>query len=159
MDNEWLDTQDFAFGTCAMWVSPLGRGRPGVAFARITEAELVALHTFAGLDTDRLDDMSGMAIERHGVNGMLWFCRRGKWPEASHSPTGLDAAEQSILEHLVKAWKAFATLPAQRPDDIREFRDGISRLQDLLATRICRRLYPDGWGSDGDGHNIWTPTI
>lgn len=62
-------------------------------------------------------------------------------------PDGLTKKEGKVLDHLVKAYEAFGRLPEQHPSDKSEFVDAIHRLQDLLAVRIARREYPDGWFS------------
>lgn len=46
---------------------------------------------------------------------------------------------------LCEAVDAFEVLPKQHPDEERDFFDAIHRLQDLMATRAMRRLYPDYW--------------
>ena len=53
------------------------------------------------------------------------------------------------MDHLFDAAQAYARLEVQHPDEPQEFITLIHRLQDMLATRICRRLYPDYWISDG----------
>lgn len=58
---------------------------------------------------------------------------------------GLTDAEGEVLDALSDAVEAFAELPVQHPSDEQEFLAGIHRLQDLIAVRIARRLYPEGW--------------
>jgi len=58
---------------------------------------------------------------------------------------GLSEAEGEVMDALCDAVSAFAELEQQHPDELREFMDAIHRLQDLLAVRVCRRLYPRGW--------------
>ena len=59
--------------------------------------------------------------------------------------TGLTPAEHQILEDLTAALDGFAKLPIQHPSDLQDFITEIHRLQDLLAVRVARREYPDGW--------------
>ncbi len=61
--------------------------------------------------------------------------------------SGLLPLEGEVMRHLHLAWNAFCILPSQHPDEKRDFCDAIHRLQDLLAVRVCRRLFPDGWPS------------
>ena len=58
---------------------------------------------------------------------------------------GLTDAEGEVMDSLCEAWLYFKELPIQHPSDQDEFLAGLHRLQDLLAARVCRRLYPDGW--------------
>jgi len=58
---------------------------------------------------------------------------------------GLTNAEGEVMDNLIAAWKAYAKLPCQHPDELRDFADPIHRLQDLLTIRIARREYPNGW--------------
>ena len=59
--------------------------------------------------------------------------------------TGLTLKEQEVSDHLVNAWVKFAKLEKQHPDDINDFKDSIHRLQELMAMRVVRRAYPEGW--------------
>lgn len=57
------------------------------------------------------------------------------------------------MDHLFDATAAFEELEQQHPDEADEFFAAIHRLQDLLATRVCRRAYPQGWltyGGEGE---------
>lgn len=68
--------------------------------------------------------------------------------------TGLTEDEQIVMDSLVAAFNNFASLNRQHPDEMRDFTDGIHRLQDMLAVRIARRNFPKGWptysgGADG----------
>lgn len=58
---------------------------------------------------------------------------------------GLTDAEGIVADALVDAANAFGALPKQHPDEGRDFCDAVHRLQDLLAMRIARRVYPKGW--------------
>lgn len=58
---------------------------------------------------------------------------------------GLTDGEGAVADALCEAVLAFAECPKQHPDEARDFCDAIHRLQDLLAMRIARRHYPQGW--------------
>lgn len=64
---------------------------------------------------------------------------------------GLTDEEGVVMDALCLATNAFADLPRQHPDELRDFCDGIHRAQDALAVRICRRAFPVGWPDKGDG--------
>jgi hypothetical protein len=49
------------------------------------------------------------------------------------------------MDTLIAAWNAFVKLPRQHPQELAEFVAGIHRCQDLLAVRVCRRMFPEGW--------------
>lgn len=49
------------------------------------------------------------------------------------------------MDALIAAVNGYAKLPVQHPDELTDFYNAIHRCQDLLAIRIARRLYPDGW--------------
>lgn len=53
------------------------------------------------------------------------------------------------MDALCAAVDAFELLEAQHPDEEAEFFAAIHRLQDLLAVRVCRRIYPKGWVTFG----------
>lgn len=58
---------------------------------------------------------------------------------------GLTQNEQIVMNKLMEAYEAFLELNKEHPDELRDFVDGIHRCQDVLAVRICRRIYPKGW--------------
>lgn len=58
---------------------------------------------------------------------------------------GFTFAEKRCNDALMLAYQEFIDLPRQHPDEMRDFVDPLHRLQDLLAVRIARRLYPQGW--------------
>jgi hypothetical protein len=60
-------------------------------------------------------------------------------------PDGLTAEEGKAMDALCTALLAFAALPRQHPDEMRDFCDGIHKCQDQLAVRVCRRAFPAGW--------------
>jgi len=62
-----------------------------------------------------------------------------------NSRTGLSETEQEVMDALLLAYNKFCSLDRQHPDEGRDFTDGIHRLQDILAVRIARREYPEGW--------------
>lgn len=59
--------------------------------------------------------------------------------------SGLVDAERACMDHLLKAHEAFLSLQRNRPDEQRDWVDGMHRLQDLLANRVLHRLYPEFW--------------
>jgi hypothetical protein len=59
--------------------------------------------------------------------------------------TGLTAREDTVMGHLAEAFNGFIRLEAHHPSEQEEFAAAIHRCQDLLAVRIARRRYPDGW--------------
>lgn len=60
-------------------------------------------------------------------------------------PDGLTVGEGVVMDALIQAWNAYADLPVEHPSDRSEFCDAIHRCQDLLAVRIARRHFPEGW--------------
>ena len=60
--------------------------------------------------------------------------------------TGLTDEEEIVYTLLRAAANAYADLPVEHPSEPGEFTDAIHRGQDLLAARIARREYPEGWG-------------
>ncbi len=58
---------------------------------------------------------------------------------------GLTEKEQLVMDKLMEAYSAFLDLSKEHPDERSDFVDGIHRCQDVLAVRICRRIYPKGW--------------
>jgi len=57
---------------------------------------------------------------------------------------GLTDEEQMVMDKLMEAYGAFLKLSREHPDELRDFVDGVHRCQDVLAVRICRRIYPAG---------------
>lgn len=49
------------------------------------------------------------------------------------------------MDNLIAAFNKFSMLNRQHPDEMRDFVDGIHKCQDILAVRIVRRVYPEGW--------------
>jgi hypothetical protein len=58
---------------------------------------------------------------------------------------GMNDLEQAVMDSLCEAVEGYSLLEIQHPDEPVEFMSAIHRLQDMLATRVCRRLYPDEW--------------
>ena len=58
---------------------------------------------------------------------------------------GLTDEEGAVMDALIYAWNQFAQLEIQHPSDVPYFVDGIHKCQQLLALRVARREYPDGW--------------
>lgn len=55
------------------------------------------------------------------------------------------------MDYLCEAVDAFDELAPQHPDEQNEFYEAVHRIQDLLAVRVLRRLYPHGWPTFRDG--------
>ena len=51
--------------------------------------------------------------------------------------------EQRIMDMLVDAHNLFAEVKQTHPDDMREWVDGLHRMQSVLMQRVVRRDYPD----------------
>ena len=58
---------------------------------------------------------------------------------------GLTDSEGDVMDSLVTAWNKFVGLEKQHPSELSDFADGIHKCQNLLAVRIARREFPDGW--------------
>lgn len=58
---------------------------------------------------------------------------------------GLLPDEQVVNEHIYKAVQAYVALPVQHPSEPTDFTNAVHILQQLLALRVVRRAYPDGW--------------
>ena len=58
---------------------------------------------------------------------------------------GLLKGEAEVIDLLVEAYNAFLALDRQHPDELRDFIDPLRRIQDLVAMRVVRRAYPEGW--------------
>lgn len=59
--------------------------------------------------------------------------------------TGLTPKEQEVMDHLVEAIRGFTGLEIEHPHELDDFLQSIHRLQDLLAIRVARRMFPEGW--------------
>lgn len=49
------------------------------------------------------------------------------------------------MDALFDAFSSYTALPIQHEDEPAEFRYHIHMLQGLLACRVARRSYPEGW--------------
>lgn len=58
---------------------------------------------------------------------------------------GLTEDEGEVMDALCEAVACWDQLEEQHPSETAEFYGVIHRAQDLLAVRIARRLYPEGW--------------
>jgi hypothetical protein len=58
---------------------------------------------------------------------------------------GLTKAEGRVMDALCDAANAFGDLPHQHPSEDADFVNAIHRCQDLLAIRVARRQFPQGW--------------
>lgn len=103
---------------------------------RILQALVTA---FPEIDTD--EPLSGAdAVDR--LNDL--------WPEIKAAlqkgpNNGLDPLEQECMDGLMAAYDAWLRMERQHPDEIRDFVDPLHRLQDLLAVRVVRNIFPKGW--------------
>jgi hypothetical protein len=54
---------------------------------------------------------------------------------------GLTQDEREVMDRLMDAFRLFHRLTKEHPDELRDFVDGLHRCQDVLAVRVCRRIY------------------
>lgn len=66
-------------------------------------------------------------------------------PAEATREDGLTKLEGYVLDALVEAVSWYEELPVQHPNERDEFFLHIHALQDMLATRAMRRLYPQAW--------------
>lgn len=71
-------------------------------------------------------------------------------PECEPIDNGLTRDEQAVMSNLVAAFGAFARMPRHHPNELSDFTNGIHQCQNLLAVRIARREYPQGWPTYGN---------
>lgn len=64
---------------------------------------------------------------------------------------GLTEQEGKVMDSLVNAWNEFTKLERTHPDECNYFADGINKCQNILAMRILRRDYPEGYPTYKDG--------
>lgn len=64
---------------------------------------------------------------------------------------GLTDNEGEVMDALVIVWNKFVGLERQHPDELEMFSEGIHKCQNLLAVRIARREFPEGWPTYGKG--------
>lgn len=62
---------------------------------------------------------------------------------------GLTALEEEVVACLMEAVDAYAELDVQHPEDEREFIQAIHAAQHIIAVRVARRLFPEGWPTYG----------
>lgn len=63
--------------------------------------------------------------------------------------------ELKVMDLLCEAYRRYAALPRQHPEEMGEFHTAFHRLQDLLAIRVARRADPQNWPcKDADGKTI-----
>lgn len=67
------------------------------------------------------------------------------------NPAGLTTDEEAVMTKLLECYGLFLKLDREHPDEIRDFVDGVHRIQGILAMRAVRRSYPEGWPTFGDG--------
>jgi hypothetical protein len=65
--------------------------------------------------------------------------------EPALESSGLTGSEQNVMDDLIDAFYAYLELPVEHEDEPGEFRFHIHMLQGLLACRIVRREFPEGW--------------
>lgn len=66
-------------------------------------------------------------------------------PATDPRPDGLDAGEGAVMDLLAAARVAYAALPLGCHTEVRDFVDGLNRLERILATRAMRQRFPEGW--------------
>ena len=57
----------------------------------------------------------------------------------------LNIPELLVLDLTYQTWRSFEELGNHTDDDIREFKDAIHRLQQIIALRLARRADPSVW--------------
>lgn len=67
---------------------------------------------------------------------------------------GLSNEEGWVMDALVDAANIYAELPVDHPCEPGEFVAAIHRAQDLLAIRIARRAFPEGWARFENGELV-----
>ena len=70
---------------------------------------------------------------------------KARTQDAIDPVSGFTMAEAACHAALQESYRLFLELPRQHPDEMRDFGDGLHRIQDLFAMRIVRRCYPLGW--------------
>lgn len=61
--------------------------------------------------------------------------------------TGLGIEEAKCMSNLIDCWNTFIAMERTHPDELNDFKEGIHKLESILALRVVRRLYPEGWFS------------
>jgi len=62
---------------------------------------------------------------------------------------GLTNPEGYVMDALTDAFLDYCELPVQHEDEPFEFKYHIHMLQGLMAIRVARSAYPEGWNFDG----------
>ena len=63
---------------------------------------------------------------------------------------GLTDSEGLVMDHLVSVYECYRAIGADElshPDDLRKVVSAIHDIQDILACRIARRMFPNGWAT------------
>jgi len=60
---------------------------------------------------------------------------------------GLNDKEQNVMNRLMDCLHAYLDLEYQHPSDMSEFIFAVHFIQGLLAARVVRRDYPEGWSN------------
>lgn len=55
----------------------------------------------------------------------------------------LTSAELHVSDLIADAFNAYAALPRQHPDELRDVADAVHRWQDILMARCARACHPD----------------
>lgn len=72
--------------------------------------------------------------------------RKAKTPVPSIiNVCGLTKKEQQVMDKLMECYDLFIEIDKEHPDEMRNFVDGVHRIQEVLAMRTVRRSYPEGW--------------
>jgi hypothetical protein len=63
----------------------------------------------------------------------------------SKNRSGFTQSEQVVMDKLMECYQAFIDMDREHPDEMRDFVDGVHRIQGVLGMRVLRRMYPKGW--------------
>jgi hypothetical protein len=67
-------------------------------------------------------------------------------PEDVITYGGMIEPEQTVMDYLVAAWRAFTSLNGEADDDdVHVFRRAIHQAQSILARRALHRIFPEYW--------------
>ncbi len=127
----------------------LGEYRSWLAAMASREDDRCEQYETAGLNDDRAARLSGAAdAYQRALDKFDVLAEPGEAREGERAD-GLTGAEGEVMDHALGVVRAYAALPVQHPDDMRDIADAVHRVQDLLAVRIARRHYPAGWPIKG----------
>ena len=59
--------------------------------------------------------------------------------------TGLSPQENIVMARIIKVYEAYNKLETQHQTEKQEVCDAVHKIQDLLAVRVCRRMFPEFW--------------